>query len=166
MDIKTPVDMNPADVIGEYQEQVINLYGGGQRKVYVTNIETPFPEGKLIVSVSDLEGVITQANKAFVDMSGYDKEELMGQPHTIIRHPDMPKAAYQDLWQTLQAGNKWHGYVKNLRKDGGYYWTYATIVPNLRKGELVGYTSVRRKPSRKKIEEHIRLYKEMKDAEV
>src|SRR5690554_2164313 len=91
MDIKTPVDMNPADVIGEYQERAINLYGGGQRKVYVTNIETPFPEGKLIVSVSDLEGVITQANKAFVDMSGYDKEELMGQPHTIIRHPDMQK---------------------------------------------------------------------------
>lgn len=159
-------DMNLADVVGESVEHTLSIYPEGQRTVYVTDIETPFPEGKLIVSTSDVEGNIAECNKAFVYMSGYSKEELVGQPHTIIRHPDMPKAAYKDLWKTVQAGDKWHGYVKNLRKDGGYYWVYATIIPNIRKGELVGYTSVRRKPSLEKVEEHIRLYKEMKDAEV
>lgn len=159
-------DMNIADVIGDYVEQTISIYPTGQRKVYVTEVETPFPEGKLIVSTSDIEGRIMECNKAFVFMSAYSKEELVGQPHTIIRHPDMPKAAYKDLWDTIEAGEKWHGYVKNLRKDGGYYWVYATIIPNIRKGNLVGYTSVRRKPSRDKVEEHIRIYKEMRDAEV
>lgn len=159
-------DMNPADVVGEYTEHTISIYPSGQRKIYVTDVETPFPEGKLIVSTADLNGVIVECNKAFVYMSAYTKEELVGQPHTIIRHPDMPKATYKNLWDTLKAGERWHGYVKNLRKDGGYYWTYASIIPNIRKGELVGYTSVRRKPSKAKIEEHIRLYKEMRDAEV
>lgn len=159
-------DMNTADIVGEFVEQTISLYPAGQRKIYVTDIETPFPEGKLIVSTSDLEGNIVECNKAFVFMSAYGKEELVGQPHTIIRHPDMPKAAYKDLWDTIKSGEKWHGYVKNLRKDGGYYWVYATIIPNIRKGKLVGYTSVRRKPSREKVEEHIRLYQEMRNAEV
>lgn len=159
-------DMNIADVVGDHVEQTISIYPTGQRKIYVTDIETPFPEGKLIVSTSDLEGLIVECNKAFVFMSAYSKEELVGQPHTIIRHPDMPKAAYKDLWDTIKSGNKWHGYVKNLRKDGGFYWVYATIIPNIRKGNLVGYTSVRRKPSREKVEEHIRLYQEMRNAEI
>lgn len=159
-------NMNPADIVGESQERVINLYQGGQRRVFFTETEVPFPEGKLIVSCTDVNGLITQANKAFVDMSGYTKDELMGQPHAILRHPDMPSAAFADLWRTVKAGEKWHGYVKNLRKDGAHYWVYATVVANVRKGEVVGYTSVRRKPSRKKIEECTRLYKEMKNAEV
>lgn len=159
-------DMNSANICGAYQEHVINLYEGGQRKVFVTEVEVPFPEGKLIVSCADKTGAITHANKAFIEMSGYEEAELIGQPHAILRHPDMPRAAFKDLWDTLQAGKKWHGYVKNLRKDGAYYWVYATIVANVRKGELVGYTSVRRKPSRKKIEECIALYKELKNAEV
>lgn len=159
-------DMNPATINGSFQEHIIALYEGGQRRVYATETEVPFPEGKLIVSCADTRGRITQANKAFVEMSGYSEQELIGQPHAILRHPDMPAAAFKDLWQTLQAGKKWHGYVKNLRKDGAYYWVYATIVANVRKGELVGYTSVRRKPSRKKIEECIQAYKELKNAEV
>lgn len=166
MGIKKPVDMNPADIIGEYATQTIALYEVGERNICVTDVETPFPEGKLIVSVADLYGNITEANKAFVDMSAWQREELMGQGHCILRHPDMPKACYADIWATLQRGEKWRGYVKNLRKDGGYYWTYTTILPNYRKGELVGYSSVRRKPSRSKIAEHISLYKEMKNAEV
>lgn len=159
-------DMNVSDITGDYTEHVLSVYPSGERKVYVTDVETPFPEGKLIVSTANLDGVIEECNKAFVFMSGYEKEELVGQPHTIIRHPDMPKATYKDLWDTLKAGNRWHGYVKNLRKDGGYYWTYASIIPNVRKGVLVGYTSVRRKPSKSKIEEHIKLYEEMRNAEV
>lgn len=143
-------------------EQVtLTYHDGSSRTVYDTNIETPFPEGKIIVSRTDLEGTITHVNDAFVEISGYDVDELIGKPHYILRHPDMPKAAYKDLWDTAEAGKKWHGYVKNLCKDGSYYWVYATIVPNVRRGETVGYTSVRRKPSRKKIDAATVQYAEM-----
>lgn len=77
----------------------------------------------------------------------------------------MPKAAYADLWKTVKEGKKWHGYVKNLCKDGSHYWVYATVVPNVRRGQTVGYTSVRRKPSRSKIEETAAQYLTMKGAE-
>ena len=123
--------------------------------------ETPFPTGELIVSQTDLGGVITMCNEAFVRMSGYTEDELIGEPHHILRHPDMPSAAFADLWKTVEAGERWHGYVKNLRKDGGYYWVYATVIPKKREGETVGYTSVRREPSRKSIEQAIELYKTM-----
>ena len=131
----------------------------------MTDIETAYPEGKLIVSRTDTLGVVTQCNQAFIEMSGYTESEILGQPHCILRHPDMPKAAYADLWATVGAGKKWHGYVKNLRKDGGYYWVHAVVVPNVRDGQIVGYTSVRRKPSRSKVNEAIALYVEMKAKE-
>lgn len=134
---------------------------GSHRKIYTTDHERPFPEGKLIVSRVDLTGILTHANDAFVDISGYSHDELIGKPHHILRHPDMPKAAFKDLWETVDAGKKWHGYVKNLCKDGSYYWVYATAVPNVRQGKTVGYTSVRRKPSRRKIEEIQQLYRTM-----
>lgn len=159
-------DMNPADIIGDKQEHTLQLYRYGPRKVYTTDNEMPFPEGKLIVSVTDTDGNITHANRAFVEMSGYEEHELIGQPHSILRHPDMPAAAFKSLWDDMAAGKKWHGYVKNLRKDGGYYWVYATVVANIRDGKVRGYTSVRRKPSRKKIDECIRIYREMKNDEV
>lgn len=126
---------------------------GSSRSVYCSELEVPFPDGRLIVSRTDLAGVITHANDAFVEMSGYGREELIGAPHHILRHPDMPKIAFKGLWDDIAAGKKWHGYVKNLRKDGAYYWVYATAVPNIRNGVIVGYTSVRRKPSRKRIAE-------------
>lgn len=140
-------------------------HDGTTRTVYVTEHEIAYPEGRLIISRTDLNGLITHANEAFVELSGYAREELIGQPHGILRHPDMPKAAFKDLWDTVGAGKKWHGYVKNLRKDGAHYWVYATAVPNIRSGETVGYTSVRRKPSRKKIEELSALYKQWLAAE-
>ena len=151
-------DMNPQDIVGEYTEHELTYYDGSSRKVLVTEIETPFPKGCLIVSRTDTQGVITHANQSFVLMSGYEKEELIGQPHYILKHPDMPPAAFKDLWDTLERGEKWHGYVKNLRKDGGFYWVYATALPNIRNGEVQGYTSVRREPSRKKVEECMTLY--------
>ncbi len=153
--------MNPDDIVGNYHEQELLFYDGSRRKVLVTDIETPYPGGKLIVSRTDLAGIITHVNRAFIEMSGFSKEELITQPHYILRHPDMPKAAYKDLWDTVNAGEKWHGYVKNLRKDGGYYLVYATVIPNIRNGKAVGYTSVRRKPSRHKMEEALTLYKQM-----
>ena len=136
-------------------------FDGATRTLYVTEKEFPYPEGRLIISRTDLNGIITHANEAFVELSGWSREDLIGQPHAILRHPDMPAAAFKDLWDTLKAGKKWFGYVKNLRKDGGHYWVYATAVPNVRNGQVVGYTSVRREPSRKKIEEMTALYKKM-----
>ncbi|HXH03804.1 MAG TPA: PAS domain-containing protein [Candidatus Competibacteraceae bacterium] len=154
-------DMDPADIVGAYREHVLHYHDGRTRRVLVSEVETPYPDGRLIVSRTDPTGIITHANESFVEMSGYRREELIGQPHCILRHPDMPAAAFQDLWQTLARGEKWHGYVKNLRKDGGYYWVYATVIANVRHGQVVGYTSVRRKPARRKVEEMAMLYRSM-----
>ena len=143
---------------GESREVTINYFDGTSRVATVVDREVPYPDGKLIVSRTDPKGIITHANQAFVDMSGYTREELIGVNHYILRHPDMPAVAFAGLWETIEAGKKWHGYVKNLRKDGSYYWVKATVIPNIRNGKLVGYTSVRRKPSRSKIKESEELY--------
>jgi aerotaxis receptor len=153
--------MDPAWIDGPYREHTLRYYDGCQRRVLVTNKEAPYPEGRLIVSRTDTAGVITQINQSFVDMSGYSTQELLGAPHYILRHPDMPPAAFKDLWVTIGRGDKWHGYVKNLRKDGGFYWVYATVIPNVRNGQIVGYTSVRRKPSRTRVKECEALYPTM-----
>ncbi|TRW89589.1 PAS domain-containing protein [Candidatus Methylobacter oryzae] len=151
-------DMKPENIVGEFKEIILNLYGGFSRKIYYSELETPYPDGKLIVSTTDPAGVITHVNQAFIDMSGYTEDELIGAPHSILRHPDMPPAAFKELWDTVQKGEKWQGFVKNLRKDGGYYWVKATVIPNIRNGITVGYTSVRRKPSKAKVDECIKLY--------
>lgn len=154
-------DMHQDDIVGDYEEHTLGFFDGSSRKIFVTQEETAFPPGCLIVSRTDVDGVITHANESFVTMSGYTREEIIGAPQSILRHPDMPAAAFADLWDTLKAGNKWYGYVKNLKKDGGYYWVYATAIPNIRNGVVQGYSSVRREPSRKKVDEHIKLYSEM-----
>ncbi len=152
-------DMNPDDIAGDYQQAVLHFQDGTERTVYTTEIESPMPSGRLIVSRTDPEGIITHVNRSFVEMCGYSEEELIGAPHHILRHPDMPAVAFQGLWDTLKEDKKWHGYVKNLRKDGGYYWVFATVIPNIRNGKLMGYSSVRRLPSRTKVEEAAALYK-------
>lgn len=154
-------EMDPANVAEPYSETQFTHFDGRTRKVYYNDDEVPFPEGKLIVSRTDTNGLITHFNQAFMDMSGYDSDELMGAPHYILRHPDMPAAAYADMWNTLQAGNKWSGYVKNLRKDGRFYCVFAVIIPNVRDGKVVGYASVRRKPSRTKMDEALKNYASM-----
>ena len=158
-------DMTTQDVQGAYTEHVLHYHDGTSRRVLVSDEEVPFPEGKLIVSRTNLQGIITECNQAFVEMSGYTEAELLGQPHYILRHPDMPKAAFKDAWDTVLQGRKWHGYVKNLRKDGRYYWVYATIILNMRNGEAVSCTSVRRKPSRTQVEACMALYAQLKQAE-
>lgn len=159
-------DMHQDDVVSSCVEQVLVYHDESRRKVYIADQEVPFPEGKLIVSRTNEEGIITHGNQSFVEMSGFTEDELIGQPHHILRHPDMPKAAFKDLWDTLARGEKWSGYVKNLRKDGAYYWVLATVVANIRGGEVTGYTSVRRKPSRERIAECIELYRQMRQEEV
>jgi len=143
---------------GSVRDALIKYYDGSERVTAIVDEEVAFPDGKLIVSRTDPEGIITHVNQAFIDMSAYSREELIGANHNILRHPDMPAVAFKGLWDTIENGEKWQGYVKNLRKDGRYYWVKATVIPNIRDGRLIGYTSVRRKPSRSKILESEQLY--------
>jgi aerotaxis receptor len=110
------------------------------------------PDDIFIYSQTDLKGIIVEANEAFASLSGYSVEEMIGKPHNLVRHPDMPKAAFADMWKSLKAGRPWQGVVKNCRKDGGFYWVLATISPV--RGEddrVVGYQSLRRRPSREQV---------------
>jgi PAS domain S-box-containing protein len=98
----------------------------------------------IISSSTDLKGKITEVSDAFCDISGYTRDELIGKPHNIIRHPDMPKNAFKDLWNTIQQGKSWNGKVKNLKKNGGYYWVYANVEPLFdKKGKIEGYAAIR-----------------------
>ena len=106
-------------------------------------VETVVPEDELIISRTDLQGKITYANEEFCKISGYSEEELIGKPHNIVRHPDMPKDTFKDLWSTIKAGKQWKGIVKNLRKDKGFYWVEAIVSGVYKKGELVEYKSLR-----------------------
>lgn len=128
--------------------------------------EEYFFEGRAIVSETDLDGVITFANRRFCEISGYSANELVGQPHSIIRHPDMPKAAFAQVWKTIQAGTIWHGLVKNLRKDGKFYWVDTEISPMYdNNGVIKGYMAARKPASRKNIEETAGIYKKMIEQE-
>lgn len=123
-------------------------------------------EGRAIISETDTRGIITFANRKFCEISGYAKEELVGQPHNIIRHPDMPKQAFAQMWSTIQGGEPWHGLVKNLRKDGKYYWVETEITPVMdESGRITGYIAARKPAGRKDIEDAISLYKAMLENE-
>jgi aerotaxis receptor len=126
--------------------------------------EYKFEQG-LIVSSTDLKGIITYANRKFCEIAGYSRDELIGKNHNIVRHPDMPKAAFQELWDTIRSGKEWTGVVKNLRKDGKYYWVYSHITPIERDGEIIGYTAARRPASQTEINEVIPLYKDLLEKE-
>ncbi|MEC5384243.1 PAS domain-containing methyl-accepting chemotaxis protein [Uliginosibacterium sp. H3] len=113
----------------------------------VTQQESVIPDGVFIYSRTDLRGNITEANAAFAEISGFTPAEMVGQPHNLIRHPDMPEAAFADLWRSLKAGRPWKGLVKNRRKDGGFYWVVANASPVREGGAIVGYQSVRSRPT-------------------
>ena len=118
----------------------------------VTNNEYMLTDKDLIVSNTDLQGNITYINDDFLRISGFTKEELMGQPQNIVRHPDMPSEAFEDLWRDLKAGKPWTGFVKNRCKNGDFYWVKANATPMLENGQVVGYMSVREAPSRSDID--------------
>ena len=126
--------------------------------------EYVFEKG-LIVSSTDLKGIITYANRKFCEISGYTKSELVGKNHNIVRYPDMPKALFQEVWDTIQAEKEWTGIIKNLRKDGEYYWVYSHITPIAIDGKTMGYTAVRRPASATEIEEIIPIYKDLIEKE-
>ncbi|HIV73245.1 MAG TPA: PAS domain-containing protein [Candidatus Aquabacterium excrementipullorum] len=127
----------------------------------ITQHEFALVEGETLVSATDLKGRITYCNPAFVRVSGYLREELIGQPHNLIRHPDMPAEAFRDLWATVQAGRPWSAIVKNRRKDGGHYWVQANVTPVLEAGRVVGYLSVRTRPGRAQVDAAAALYQRM-----
>jgi PAS domain S-box-containing protein len=121
--------------------------------------EVTFPADAELVSTTDTRGIITYANSVFCDVSGYSSSELVGSNHNLVRHPDMPKAAYKDMWDHLKQGESWHGIVKNRCKDGRYYWVDAFITPIYEKGQLTGYQSVRVKPKAEQIGRATEFYK-------
>lgn len=126
-----------------------------------TNQEYVLTDTDLIVSKTDLKGNITYINDDFIRIGEFSKQELIGSPHNILRHPDMPKAAFADMWKTLKAGNPWTGIVKNRRKNGGYYWVRANAMPILENEKIVGYMSVRKKPSSDEVTTAALLYRDM-----
>jgi aerotaxis receptor len=128
----------------------------------VTNQEFVIPEGVTLVSTTDLQSRITYCNPAFVAVSGFEREELIGQPHNLVRHPDMPTEAFRDMWTTLASGSPWSALVKNRRKNGDHYWVVANATPVMENGQAVGYMSVRTKPTREQVQSAEALYARMR----
>ena len=142
------------------------------------DIEATFKEegldARALITRTDTKGIITFASKAYRDMTKYSRDELIGKPHSIVRHPFMPEAAFKEMWDTIKQGKHWEGMVKNLRKDGKYYWVVVQIDPIDENGNILynepdkiaGYVAVRREPTREEIEEADKLYRKMRKAEL
>lgn len=124
----------------------------------ITTRERTFPAGQKLISTTDLKGTITYANDAFVAISGFSRSELVGQHHNIVRHPEMPAAAFKTMWQHLQQGKAWMGLVKNRCKNGDFYWVHAYVTPISEMGKVVGYESVRVVPDRQLIQHANEMY--------
>lgn len=130
----------------------------------ITN-EWYFPDNSYILSETDSKGVITYVNEIFCEAAGYTKDELIGIPHNIVRHPDMPRVAFKGLWDDIQSKGFWSGFVKNMRKDRGYYWVYSTVLRRVANNGDVTYLSIRTKPSRSDVESYDKLYAQIKSNE-
>jgi PAS domain S-box-containing protein len=130
------------------------------------DVERKLGEEDFIVSKTDAKGRILYANRIFMTLAGYSEAELIGTQHNIIRHPDMPRAVFKLLWDTIASGQEFMGYVKNMAKDGSFYWVFATVTPDRdAQNNIVAYTSVRRKPSAKAVQAATGLYAAMLEAE-
>ena len=130
---------------------------------YVTQNEYPLNDDTTLMSTTDLHSHMTHTNDTFVKVSGYQLDELLGQPHNLVRHPDMPKAAFADMWYTLKQGEPWSGIVKNRRKNGDHYWVRANAVPMVRGGEVTGYMSIRTRATAEEIAAVEPLYKALNE---
>ncbi len=132
-----------------------------KKNLPVTDVEKTFPADTNILSTTNPKGAVTYANEDFAEVSGFTLEELQGKNHNIVRHPDMPPAAFEDLWQTIKAGSSWMGIVKNRCKNGDYYWVNAYVTPIVENGEIREYQSVRGKPRKDHVERAERLYRQI-----
>lgn len=130
---------------------------------YVSQQNTPLDDDITLMSTTDLQSYITHANDTFVQVSGYQLNELLDKPHNLVRHPDMPKAAFADMWYTLQQGEPWSGIVKNRRKNGDHYWVRANAVPMVREGRVTGYMSIRTRATDEEIAAVEPLYKALNE---
>jgi PAS domain S-box-containing protein len=131
-----------------------------------TGIARPFALEEIIVSKTDLKGHITYANDIFVRVSGYEEHELIGQPHAVIRHPEMPRAVFKLLWDTVESGRELFAYVNNMARNGDHYWVLAHVTPSYdREGRIVGYHSNRRVPEQSALAKVIPLYDALRAAE-
>jgi aerotaxis receptor len=126
------------------------------------NNEVKMPQEMIIVTETDAKGIIKFANEDFCKIAGYSLEELVGQPHNMVRHNEMPRAAFEDLWKTIQKGNIWKGIVKNKTKNGDYYWVNATAYPSKNPNGELRYISVRVKPTELEVSDAMKLYKTLK----
>ncbi|SFV57847.1 Aerotaxis sensor receptor protein [hydrothermal vent metagenome] len=145
-----------------------NIFYEGKEMENVAPVdeEYHFDDEGVLVSQTDKEGKFTYVNKRFRDVSGYSYDELVGNSYSIIRHPDMPDAAFAKMWETIESGQVFNGIIKNLRKDGRYYWVNLEILPiKDEDGDITGYISVARPASRKDIEENEKIYKKMLESE-
>jgi PAS domain S-box-containing protein len=130
----------------------------------VTGIEHQIKEGEFVLSKTDLKGIIVLVNRQFVEISGYSEAELLGQPHNILRHPDMPAEAFKDMWNNMKRGKSWSGVVKNRCKNGDYYWAMANVSPLWENGQIVAYMSTRRRAERSEIEAVQGVYEQFRSA--
>lgn len=136
------------------------------RSIVPSQRERVMRENDFIVSKTDAKGIITYCNPIFIEFSGYTEAELLGSQHNIVRHPDMPRAAFKLVWDTIQSGKEVFAYVKNMSKDGSYYWVFTHVAPDFgAHGNIVGYTSVRRCPGRAAINAVAPVYAQMLAAE-
>lgn len=129
----------------------------------VTQRDYQFPDGVTLMSTTDAQSYIRYANEAFVDVSGFEREEILGQPHNMVRHPDMPREAFADMWATLKNKEAWTALVKNRRKNGDHYWVRANATPVERDGQIVGYMSVRTKPLAQEVVAAEALYQRFRE---
>ncbi|MEI7447880.1 MAG: PAS domain-containing protein, partial [Burkholderiales bacterium] len=129
-----------------------------RKNLPVTDRERVLGDGDTLVSTTDLKGRITYCNPAFIAISGFAEDELIGKAHNLVRHPDMPPEAFADMWKTIESGKPWTALVKNRCKNGDYYWVRANATPMVENGRIVGYMSVRTKPSRDQIKAADALY--------
>lgn len=158
-----------ADILALASGHLRQRIKNGKKKITTMRINVPItdheyvlPQDEVIITRTDSGGLIEYANAAFLRSSGYSRDEVIGQPQNIVRHPDMPEAAFEDLWLTIQSGRPWSGVVKNRRKDGGFYWVLANVTPTMRDGEVTGYVSVRTRPSEAEIAAAERLYEDLR----
>ncbi len=148
--------IDPLERLGPLVKQ--STFNAPKRFTNIEN-ETVLSRDAVLISATDCRGKITFANNSFLQVCEYEIDEILGQPHNIIRHPDMPKTAFKDLWNVLQKGKIWQGFVKNRTKSHNYYWVKATVFPCFEKNKLVGYLSIRTKATHNEIANATKAYR-------